>query len=334
MFSSVKAVLDKTDAPSHYIFSGSQKWRLMEGPSDALVGQTSIFELENLSMREIFGIDNKSPFLPRPSYLENTGKTIKNYGNVYDFILRGFYPRLYEDRSYPSARYYENYVNTYLEKDVYDIKKIEDSIAFRNFLSRLASTTGQMLSYENVARDVGVDVRTIKSWVSILEKTNIITLLHPYASSRLKRTIKTPKVYFKDTGLACFLAGWPYKEALFNGAFAGPIFETFVVNEIIKSFSNAGLNHEGHLFYYRAKDKLMENGQRKEAEIDLLIDYGHALYPIEIKKTAKPKAEMASSFKALDKILDHERGLGTIVCLVDDVVYLRDNLVALPVEYL
>lgn len=334
IFSQIKVKLDNTTKDSQYIFSGSQKRRLMQGLTDTLVGQTSIFQLETLSMREIFNVDNLNVFLPSFDYIKNNAPLVKKYNDIYNYIFRGFYPRLYENQEISSEQYYRDYVVTYIERDVYDIIKIQDALAFRKFLVCVASRTGQLLNYQSIASEVEQDVKTIKQRMSVLEKTNIIFLLKPYTNSHLSRAIKTPKIYFKDTGLASYLTSWLTKETLELGNFSGQIFETFVINEIVKSFSNSGLNPEDYLFFYRGKDKLQEDKETKENEIDLVIDYGRKLYPIEIKKTSNPKAIMTKSFRVLDKVKDKERGMGTIVCLVDNPVYLRDNLVALPIEYL
>ena len=154
--------------------------------------------------------------------------------------------------------------------------------------------------------------------------------MQPYSASSLNRAIKNPKIYFRDTGLACYLTRWITAEALKNSAVAGNIFETFIVSEILKSYSNEGMDYKFSVFYYRGKDKRASG----ENEIDLIIEENGLLYPIEIKMTGNPKASMASANPILDKIPDKKRGMGVILCLIDKKTYLRENLLALPIEYI
>ena len=197
-------------------------------------------------------------------------------------------------------------------------------------MTAAAARTGEMLNYANIASEVGVSEPTIKSWISVLERTGIVYILQPYSTSVLNRAIKTPKIYFRDTGLACYLTRWLTAEALKNSAVAGNMFETFIVSEILKTYSNEGKDYRFSIFYYRGKDKQASG----ENEIDLIIQENGVLYPIEIKMTGNPKASMASANQILDKIPDKKRGMGVILCMIDKKTYLRDNLVALPIEYI
>ena len=203
------------------------------------------------------------------------------------------------------------------------------SITFTKFLTAAAARTGEMLNYANIAGEVGVSELTIKNWISILERTGIVYLLQPYSASALNRAIKTPKIYFRDTGLACYLTRWLTAEALKCSAVAGNMFETFVVSEILKSYTNEGKDYRFHIFYYRGKDKTAS----AENEIDLIVEEDGVLYPVEIKMSGNPKANMGATNPVLDKIKDKSRGMGVILCLIDKKTYLRENLVALPIEY-
>lgn len=195
---------------------------------------------------------------------------------------------------------------------------------------RVAARTGEILNYANIAGDIGVAEPTVKNWISILERTGIIFLLQPYSASVLNRAIRSPKIYFRDTGLACYLTRWLTADALKNSAVAGNMFETFVVSEILKSFSNEGMDYRFSIFYYRGKDK----NAASENEIDLVIEENGILYPVEIKMTGNPKVVMASANTILDKVSEKKRGMGVILCLVDKKTYLRENLLALPIEYI
>ena len=226
-------------------------------------------------------------------------------------------------------------------RDGFEIRSEE---YFRNFLQAfhgnaklcIAKLDGKVLSgallvnYANVASEIGVSEPTIKTWISILERTGIVYLLQPYSASALNRAIKTPKIYFRDTGLACYLTRWLTADALKHSAVAGNMFETFMVSEILKSYTNEGKDYKFTIFYYRGKDKKV-NG---ENEIDLIIEEDGVLYPVEIKMSGNPKANMGAANPVLDKVKDKTRGMGVILCLIDKKTFLRENLVALPIEYI
>ena len=195
-----------------------------------------------------------------------------------------------------------------------------------------------MLNYQNISDELEISLNTVKNWVSLLEATGLVFILQPFTNSALNRAIKTPKLFFTDTGLVCFLTKWSSPETAKNGAMAGNLFETFVVSEILKSFSNEGIDYRLHVSYYRGKDKLRrkEDGVeiRSEAEIDLIIEEDGILHPVEIKMTANPKANMAATFEILDKIPNRKRGDGAVICLYDKPLTLRENVRAIPVNYL
>ena len=333
-----KTILDEVPTRSNYLFSGSQKWELMKGLSESLAGMVSILELGTLSLREINNVSFNTPFIPTLDYFKEREKCIKKYNNLWKVIHRGGYPELYEDNPRDWEDFYSSYVKTYIERDVYDITKIRDNNLFYRFMVSVAARTGNMLDYSSISKDIGVSVETIRNWISVLEKTDIIYLLEPYYNSHLSRAIKTPKVYFKDTGLAAYLTSWLTPATLENGAMNGAFFETFVINEIIKSYINKGLDYKKRIYYYRGKDKIKKavNGidTFEENEIDLIIEENGILYPIEIKKTTNPKSEMAKAFDVLDKDISKKRGIGAIICRGDYKLKLRDNLYALPIEYI
>ena len=218
---------------------------------------------------------------------------------------------------------------TYIERDINEIIDT-DGVTFTRFLTVTAARTGELLNYSNIANEVGVTEPTIKKWISILERTGIIYILQPYSASALNRAIKAPKIYFRDTGLACYLTRWLTADALKNSAVAGSMFETFMVSEILKSYSNAGMDYRFNVYFYRGKDK----SAGTENEIDLIIEENGVLYPVEIKMTGNPKASMAATNTVLDKIEEKKRGMGIILCLIDKKTYLRENLIALPIEYI
>lgn len=323
----IKLLVDESDERGRFILSGSQKLELMKGMSESLAGRVSITELSGLSMREIHNVKFNRHFVPTGEYLQEREKELRPYDKLWETIHKGFYPELYNvEREW--QEYYSSYVSTYLERDINELISA-DSITFTKFLTAVAARTGEMLNYANIAGEVGVSELTIKSWISILERTGIVYLLQPYSASALNRAIKTPKIYFRDTGLACYLTRWLTAEALKCSAVAGNMFETFVVSEILKSYTNEGKDYRFHIFYYRGKDKTAS----AENEIDLIVEEDGVLYPVEIKMSGNPKANMGATNPVLDKIKDKSRGMGVILCLIDKKTYLRENLVALPIEY-
>lgn len=323
----IKLLVDDSEERGRFLLSGSQKLELMKGMSESLAGRVSITELAGLSLREIHDVKFNCHFVPTEEYLKEREKEMKTYDNLWENIHKGSYPELYDiERDW--QEYYSSYVSTYLERDINELISA-DSITFTKFLTAVAARTGEMLNYANIAGEVGVSEPTIKSWISILERTGIVFLLQPYSASALNRAIKSPKLYFRDTGLACYLTRWLTADALKCSAVAGNMFETFMVSEILKSYINEGKDYRFNIFYYRGKDKSASS----ENEIDLIIEEDGVLYPIEIKMSGNPKANMGATNPILDKVKEKSRGMGVILCLVDKKTYLRGNLVALPIEY-
>ncbi len=324
----IKMKVDESEERGLFILSGSQKLELMKEISESLAGRVSITELSGLSMREINGVKFNRHFVPKEEYLKEREKDIKPYSDLWKTIHKGSYPELYDvERDW--QEYYSSYVSTYLERDINELIST-DSITFTKFLTAVAARTGEMLNYANIASEVGVSEPTIKTWISILERTGIVFLLQPYSASALSRAIKTPKIYFRDTGLACYLTRWLTADALKCSAVAGNMFETFMVSEILKSYTNEGKDYKFNIFYYRGKDKNVA----EENEIDLIIEEDGVLYPIEIKMSGNPKVNMGAANPVLDKIKGKSRGMGVVLCLIDKKTYLRENLVALPIEYI
>lgn len=324
----IKLRVDASNERGNFLLTGSQKLELMKGVSESLAGRISILELSCLSLREINNISFNKHFVPTLDYISEREKELKKYDNIWKTIHRGMYPELY-DTNRDWLDFYASYVNTYLERDVNSNISL-DSVTFLKFLTAVAARTGQILEYASIANEIEVTIPTVKNWISILERTGIIYLLQPYSSSHLTRTIKAPKIYFRDTGLACYLSRWLTADALAVSAVNGNMFETFVVSEILKSYANEGRDYRFNVFYYRGKDK----NKTFENEIDLIIEENGTLYPIEIKLTSNPKASMSSANMVLDKVINKKRGMGAIICLIDAKLYLRENLIALPIEYL
>lgn len=337
LFRYIKIKCDESEEKGLFCLTGFQQFKLMQNVSETLSGRIRIIEISGLSLREIQKDSFEQPFLPTMEYLTERQKTVKTPENIWEIIHRGSYPEL-QRQEVEWAAFYGDYVKTYIERDVRELSAVQDLDAFRRFMIAAAARTGEVVNYSSMASEVGKDVTTIKNWVSILEASGIVYLLEPYTSNVLKRAIKTPKLYFRDTGLVCYLTRWLTPEALAYGAFSGHVFETFVISEILKSFSNAGLDYRYFVSYYRGKDKkkVKKNGEEidLEREIDFIIEENGVLYPIEIKQSSNVTADETSAFTVLDKLEDKKRGMGAIVCMCPQPGALRENILQIPVWYI
>ena len=314
LFRYIKIKCDESDERGLFCLSGSQPLELMEGVSESLSGRIGIIELSGLSMREIKGDSFNRSFVPTMEYVQERSKSVKPFDNIWEVIHRGGYPEL-QNPEVDWSVFYSSYIKTYLERDVRSLSAVQNLDDFRKFMIAVAARTGQMINYANIADEVGKDQSTIKRWLSVLEASGIIYLLEPFSSSVLKRAIKTPKVYFRDTGLAAYLTRWLTPETLANGAMSGAFFETFVISEILKSYSNRGIDYRYCVSYYRGRDKK----KTSENEIDLIIEENGTLYPVEIKRSSKVTADQTSAFSVLDGIPDKKSGMGAVICMCPSV---------------
>ena len=337
IFPEIKRVLDDGREYGRYFLTGSQQYNLMENVTESLSGRIAVHELQGLSMREIKGVEFNRHFVPTEEYLSKRKMSLVRYDDIWQHIHRGSNPEL-QSPEIEWSTYWSSYVQTYMERDVSQMINVKDKMAFITFMTAVAARTGQLLNYSAVAEEVGKTVATIKEWISVLQASGLVFLLQPYSSSALTRAIKTPKIYFRDTGLACYLTRWLTPETIRASAMNGNIFETFVVSEILKSFSNSGQDYRFSVFYYRGKDKrkMRKNGvtESYESEIDLIIHENGVLYPIEIKMSANPDTSMANAFDVLDLDQTKIRGKGAIICLYDKLVNLKEDLLAVPIEYI
>ena len=329
LFRYLKLHCDGSEAKGQFLLSGSQPFSLMRLASESLAGRVAVLELSTLSLRELTGDSFSAPFVPGLDYLRERQKTVVKPKNIWEYIHRGGYPGV-QDATVDWQMYFSSYVKTYLERDVRELSAVQDLDAFRKFMIACAARTGEILNYSNIAGEIGKDADTVKRWLSILEASGIIYLLEPYTASVLKRAIKTPKLYFRDTGLAAYLTRWLTVETLANGAMSGAFFETFVISEILKSYANRGLDYRYFVSYYRGRDLKSTT----ESEIDFIIEENGILYPVEIKQSSRPKADMTAAFQLLDTIPEKKRGMGAVVCLCPEPGVLQDNVLALPVWYI
>lgn len=323
LFRYIKMRVDDSEKKGMFYLTGSQQFSLMKEISESLAGRIGILNLLGLSLREIKSIDFNIPFLPSQEYLNEREKCKMQitYDEIWNIIHRGSMPALYEEQA-DTEMFYSMYVSTYIERDVRNLTQVGDTISFLKFMTALASRIGQLLNLNNIANEIGISIPTAQRWLSILVSSNIVYLLEPYYNNIMKRAVKTPKLYFLDTGLAAYLTKWKNKDVLEAGTMSGNFFENFVIVEIIKSYYNYG-ELRPPIYFYRDKEK---------KEIDLIIEENGRLYPIEIKKTASPSKEMIENFKVLEKV--KEVGEGAIICMYDRIIDIDSKNKVIPYYYL
>ena len=326
LFPHIKIIIDRDKKKGQFYMSGSQQFHMMKNVSESLAGRLGLLTLLGLSIREKQGINFTDPFLPTDDYFYAYKRNIKElaYDDVWYNIHCGSMPELFTNKAFDWQMFYGAYVKTYIERDVRELTQVGDELKFLRFMTVAASRIGQLLNLASLARDVGISQPTAERWISILITSNILYLLKPYSNNITKRVVKTPKLYFFDTGLAAYLTKWNTPEVLKNGAMAGAFFENYVISEILKSYYNKGVL-EPPLYFYR--DKNMN-------EIDLLIEANGMLYPLEIKKHADPQKKDVAVFSLLDKIPSVKRGPGGVICLYDNLITINDNDRVIPVKYL
>ena len=326
IFDGIKQNLDSSKKKGQFFLSGSQQLKMMSHVSESLSGRIGIMILLGLSLREKYEINDHTPFLATDEYMEKRKKKCPSIASkdVWEMIWRGSMPELEVNPSFDWSIYYGSYVSTYIERDVKDLAQVGDTIKFTRFMELMAARNGQMLNLQTVAGEVGISHPTAERWLSILTASHIVYLMRPYSNYLTKRAVKTPKLYFLDTGLAAYLSHWNSAEVLKNGAMSGAFFETFVITEVLKSYYNAGIL-EPPIYYYRDKDK---------KEIDLIIEENGRIYPYEIKQHADPSVRDLKNFDVLNRIADGFTGPGGVICLYDKPVTLRDAYRVIPIQYL
>ena len=322
IFRTLKFYLDKQDGKGLVALTGSSSYELMNNTSQSLAGRISIIEMSGLSLREISADVETAPFIPKCDFLKcRRNSVVKPLPDLWQHIVRGSMPEL-QDSSRDSEWFYRDYIRTYMERDVRKMTNVKDELKFKAFLASVAARSARMLSYNEIADDSGIDVKTVHGWISILAASGIVRLLQPYGRNVLKRALKTPKLYFMDTGLLCHLCGWKNSETAQVGAQNGAIFETFVVSEIIKSHLNAKGDANG-IYYYRDKEK---------NEVDVVIEDGSDIYLVEIKKGGTIKSDWTKGFYKFPVVPGKSVRGCAVVCRCDDVMQIGDGVFAVPVE--
>lgn len=309
LFSYIKINIDNGAAPGAYWLTGSQAFRLMELAQESLAGRVAILHMPSVSQHELFGSGPNMPFqMELKALQERAGtQTAANVMGMYERIFRGSMPGLASGKFSNRDIFYSSYVQSYIDRDVTEMVEGVDKLGFQDLIRAAACRCGQLLNVHDIAKDVGISDDTAKRWLAVLERSDIIYYLHPYSNNLLKRTIKTPKLYFFDTGLVAYLARYSNAEILASGAMAGAILENYVVNEIRKTYLNAG--KEPYIYYYRDKDN---------NEVDLVLEQDGFVHPLEVKRSVSPSGTITSAFRVLD-VGSVPRGVGGILCLRDEL---------------
>ena len=298
-------------------FTGSQQFHLMRDMGESLAGRIGIVDLGGISQGEELGrTDDGEYTIPA---VPDTASRFDTMPEIFRRIHRGSFPALVSGKARNWEVFHRSYVRTYLERDVHDLTRITDEERFLTFLKAAAARTGQLLNLSELARDVGIGATTARDWLGMLGASGIVHLLRPYSRNITSRIVKTPKLYFTDTGLCSYLAGWSSPEALANGAMGGAMLETYVVGELLKRYCNRGL--EPRLWFYRDK---------AGAEIDIMIERDGLLQPIEVKKTASPDLHDVRAF-AKAKALGLPIGRGAVLCLSECARPLAADISVVPI---
>ncbi len=304
LFAYIKMNVDKNHAPGAFWLTGSQIFKLMRGVQESLAGRVAVLSLTSLSQAEIAGGEMEPFTIDMETLLERkAGRTEIDTGGIFERIYKGSMPAIVSGVNSNNQIFYSSYLSTYIERDVKDLSDAIDSLRFLQFITAVAARCGQMVNVAEIARDADINQTQAKNWLGILETLGIIFYLHPYSNNLLKRLVKTPKLYFYDTGLVCYLTKWSSAETLECGAMNGAILENYVVAEIRKTYLNCG--KEPYMYYYRDKDA---------KEIDVVLEHDGILNPIEIKKTSNPGTELIKVFGLLDRA-STPRSKGAVICM-------------------
>ena len=321
LFSYIKINVDNGAAPGSYWLTGSQAFQLMELAQESLAGRTAIVHMSALSQSELYGDHWSEPLSLNLQKLNSRKEHLAACGSaeMFERIWNGGMPGHRSGRFKDRDVFYSSYIQTYINRDVTDMIPGVDKLLFADFIRAAACRVGQMLNTHDIAGDVGVSDDIAKRWLQVLEKSEVIFYLRPYSNNLLKRTVKTPKMYFFDTGLVAYLTKYSSPEILMNGAINGAILENYTVAEIRKTWLNSA--KECLMHYYRDKDT---------NEIDMVVEADGELHPLEIKKSTNPGTELASAFKVLDKG-SVPRGTGAILCLREELSAIDRSTFILPI---
>ena len=308
------------DVCGAFWLTGSQPFPLMKLAGESLAGRGGILHMLPLSQHELYGSGPLGRLeIAIPSLRERLAdQAPATLPQIYERIFRGWMPAVANGRTPNVDHFYRSYMQTYIERDVRDLDGSANVLEFSRFMAAVAAQTGQLLNVESLARDVGIPRAKAQEWLGILQQSDIVFLLLPYSNNAMKRAVKTPKLYFNDTGLAAWLGRWSSPETLEAGAFSGQILENYVVSEIVKTLANSG--DVAKLWFYRDRDA---------KEIDAVLERDGILHPIEIKRSANPQRKDIGAFSVLAKS-SLGLGMGMLVCLSEHLGALDENCLIVP----
>jgi len=310
LFSQIKIMCDESTETGLFWLTGSQQYTMMKDIRETLAGRVGILELFSLSKSEKDELfwSNELDF-SLSCLQERQAQTAKNdIVNIFEHIWCGGMPQVLKADFEQRQEYFESYINTYVMRDVGGLGGITDTLRFGKFLTACAALVSEQINYKTLAETAEISQPTAKEWLKLLESMGIVYILRPYANNALKRLTRTPKMYFCDTGLAAYLSMWPSRETLMNGAASGHYFENFVVIEMLKNYAYS--QQKTNMTYYR---------DANAKEIDIFVERGNLIHPLEIKKSANPDRREIKKFNILEKT-SIERGSGGIVCMCEEVI--------------
>lgn len=321
LFSAMKMRLDASDARGQYLMTGSQQFKMMKGAKESLAGRVGILRLAGLSKAEIEDREASAPFLP--------SLDVKRFGDagdwdirkIYEAIVKGAYPECHAKPRINVRRYFSSYIETYIERDIREMVDVANIAQFQIFMRVCAARTGQLLNYADLARDAAISVPTARTWLSMLETSGVVYILHPYFNNLIKRAVKTPKLYFTDTGLCSHLLGITTAQAAIDSPLSGALLETYVVMEIMKSHWNCA--SDAKFWFFRDAEK---------HEIDLLIEDGGKLYPVEIKRASSVMAkDISRNMEVFRAAAPNLNAMGAVVLVSSSLGALDANTALIPV---
>lgn len=322
LFPYIKILCDESEDSGLFWLTGSEQFSMMKNVTESLAGRIGIMTLYPLSISEVNNVRLDAPL---DFSLDNLVKREKqtepfDLNTVFMQIWKGGMPQVQNADDQQRSLYYSSYINTYLMRDVVSAGGVTDEIRFKKFLTACAANTSQQLNLANLAMITEVSHPTAKSWLALLERLHIVYLLEPYANNKLKRLAKTPKLYFWDTGLCCYLAKWLSADTLINGNASGYYFENYAVTELLKDLEYNSVNYD--ISYFRDSNS---------KEIDIFLEIGGKIHPLEIKLSASPDRREIKKYSILDAN-SIPRGNGGIICMSPTVIPIDENNYYIPIN--
>ena len=324
LFEQIKIICDANEDKGIFWLTGSQSRNLLRRAGDSLAGRICVLKMYSLSDKEIKGISESgiTDFSFTALQKRSQRFPVCNVRDVYSRIWEGGMPDMLDMDPEQRREYWNSYIESYLMRDAVDDNGIHDTEGFRKLLRACAAFSGQLINYNDLGSAAGVSGVTAREWVKVLQTMGILFLLEPYFSNELKRMVKTPKLYFCDTGLCAYLSSWTSRDALMNGAAAGHFLENYVVSELLRN--KAYGNEDSNLNFYR---------DTHQKEIDIILEQEGVIHPFEIKRAVSPDFRTVNVFSVLKKG-SRKMGNGGIICMADKPFPIDEWNYLIPVNIL